>query len=250
MTIKRWAALLCFAATVMAAPEATLTSDTTPSTEIVSMPRQSTTGFYPIWESTGYVERANDVRLGTTGAHYGIEDVAHIGVMPIGFMYRVPNVYAKFALWQSDNWKWALQGNFFYLLPGAGKSTLSPMYPSRLDNTEFGVALIPVSLSATYDGKSWLALHHTVTLMPLLTSGALKDEVFPAYTATAEFGHQSRHGALLHLGEIGFWKHDFMLVGASYRYRNSWLEFRLGYFYRMRSAGAQSGPLLGIGILL
>jgi hypothetical protein len=40
------------------------------------------------------------------------------------------------------------------------------------------------------------------------------------------------------------------VAGASYRYRNSWMELRLGYFYRFGKSGGQSAPLAAIGVLL
>jgi hypothetical protein len=212
--------------------------------------RHDTTGFYPIWENTGYVERSGDVRLGTTGAQVGLGEIAHAGVQPLNFIYRSPNAYLKFALFSSARWHVAIQGGGYRLLAGASRASFSPMYSSRIDNVDFALTLIPVSVSASLEVASWLELHQTLTAMAVLSPGPVRNGITPGYSAVAELNPHGRHAISLHAGEVGFWAHDLTVAGASYRYRNSWMEFRLGYFYRFGKSGGQSAPLAAFGILL
>jgi hypothetical protein len=213
--------------------------------------RPATEGFYPIWENTGFVERHREMYLGTNGAHYGILDVAHIGVQPINFMYRSPNAYVKASLFEKGNWHVAGQVGAYYLMNEASRSFFSPMYSSRLDNPDFSVYLVPVTLTATLRVSDWLDFHQTATALEVYSSsGVLDNQVYPGYSAVAELKARSRHSVLLHAGEVGFWKHDFSVLGTSYRYHNTWMEFRIGYFYRMRSEGMQSAPMIGFGLVI
>ena len=59
-----------------------------------------------------------------------------------------------------------------------------------------------------------------------------------------------RHGVTLHAADVGLWDHDLAIAGASYRYRNGWMELRLGYFYRFTKSGTQGAPIAGFGVLL
>jgi hypothetical protein len=81
----------------------------------------------------------------------------------------------------------------------------------------------------------------------MFSSGPLQNEVTPGYSAVVELTVKKKHSLLLHGGEVGLWKHDFALVGSSYRFQGDWLEFRLGYFYRMRQDSQQSAPMVSVG---
>ncbi len=214
-------------------------------------PRPSTAGFYPIWENTGHIEKHREAYIGTNGAHFGIANALHVGVQPIHFLYRTPNVYAKVSLKSTRDWRVSGTVGAYYLLNEASRSFFSPMYTSRLDNPDFAVMMIPATLSATTLISDWLELHQSATWLTLRsTDEYLPTQGYLGYTATAELKARDRHSVLLHVGEIGFWDHDFGNVGASYRYHNTWLEFRLGYFYRFRQDGMQNSPLIGLGLLL
>jgi hypothetical protein len=212
--------------------------------------RRDTTGLYPIWENTGHIEKGGDIHVGTTGAQVGILDVAHVGVLPINFVYRAPNGYLKVALFASPRWRIAAQAGAFRLLDSASHALFSPMYSSRLDNTGFGVTLVPVSLSASVEVARWLEVHQTLTGLGVFAPGHLRTAVTPGYSVVAELNPHSRHGLSLHASEVGFWAHDMAIAGASYRYRNGWTELRLGYFYRFGKSGVQASPLVSLGVLL
>ena len=209
-----------------------------------------TEGFYPIWESTGSIESHRKIYIGSNGAHMGIRDRVQFGVQPVYFMYRIPNGNVKVLLHEGESTSVTAQISYYRLMEEASRAFLSPMYTSRLDNPDFTVHLVPVSLASTTHIGDWLDLHQSVTALSLFTNGPLNNEVNFGYSATAEFLGRRSHSILLHGGEVGFWRHDFSFLGTSYRYRGSTVEFRLGYFYRMRPGSQQSGPLIALGFNL
>ncbi len=212
--------------------------------------RSSTTGFYPIWENTGNIEGHRLARVGISDAEVGIGNFAQIGINPVLFAYRTPNAYLKFNLGRTEVSRWSLQLGFYYVLEQASRSSMSPMYVSRLDNPDFTLLLAPTSLNHSLNLSGWMQIHQSLTALPEISSGKLDNRIFAGYSAVAEFLPEERHGILLHFSEVGFWDHDFNLLGASYRYRNTWMEFRLGYFYRVHKTGAQSSPLFNLTFLL
>jgi hypothetical protein len=212
--------------------------------------RPNTLGFYPIWESTGYVEHAEEIYAGTSSVHLGVADEAQVGVEPLLFMYRTPNVNVKLATWNNDRWNFATHVGYFHLMEEASRSFMSPMYTSRLDNPDFAVNMAQIAGSASYHPNGWLTLHQTLTALPVFASGPLNNEVTFGYSAVAELMARHRHSILFHATEVGFWNHDQDIVGASYRYQNNWLELRFGYFYRITSEAAQSSPLISVGVSL
>ena len=212
--------------------------------------RQDTTGFYPIWESTGHIEAHGDIHLGTDHAQVGLAGVAQVGIEPLGFIYRAPNVSAKFRVSSFGSWQIAAQAGVFKLLEGASSASISPAYTARIDNRGYSINLFPVLLSASVAIAPWLELHQTLTLLGIFGSGPLKNRVVPGYSLVGEANPHGRHGLSLHLAEIGFPGREFSIAGAAYRYRNGWLELRLGYFYRFTRAGDQGGPLASLGLLL
>ncbi len=211
--------------------------------------RADTTGLYPLWENTGHVESAGDVRISTTGVQMGMPGV-HIGALPLPFFYRTPNAYLKGSLFSSNRAALALQVGFFHLLPSASRSAFSPMYPTRLDNSDFSLTVIPMHLAFSWTLSQWLEWHHTLGAVVNLPSGNITGDFTPGYLSGLELNPLGNHALVLHLGKVGFERHEFFLAGASYRFRNSWLEARFGYFYRFRAEGAQAGPLASLGFLL
>src|SRR4051794_12384206 len=93
--------------------------------------RHDTTGFYPMWEATGYVEEAGDVRVSTTGLQVGTPLGVHVGVQPVSLIERTPNAYFKVALPSPDGWHFTAQAGGYHLLAGAGGALFSPMYSTR-----------------------------------------------------------------------------------------------------------------------
>jgi hypothetical protein len=214
--------------------------------------RATATGFYPIWENTGFVEsKTGNAFLGTYSGHVGLAGKVNVGIQPIFFAYRAPNGYIKAQLWESELFSVAGQVGLFHLLTGASRSSFSPMFTTRLDNPDYTVTLLPVSVSATLKLNDLADIHSTITGMGIFGSDdRLKKEAFFAYSLQVELLPKSRHALVFHWTDVGLWHHDLTVLGASYRYRNTWFEGRLGYFYRLRDLGNQNGPLIGFGFLL
>lgn len=212
--------------------------------------RASTTGFYPLWENTAFVEKGGDAFFGTYSGHVGILGRANIGVAPIHFAYRTPNVFVKSRIWNNDSFFVSGQVGAYYLLERASRSSMSPDYTSRLDNPDFTMTLLPISLATTYRLDDWIDLHQTVTSLWITSSGPVDNQMSLSYSFVAELLPVGRHSLNFHWTDVGLWNHDNTILGTSYRYRNTWVEFRLGYFYRIRRLGNQSGPLIGLGFLL
>ena len=213
--------------------------------------RPDTTGLYPIWEGTGHVEASGGVRIGTTGAQVGIGGFAHAGIMPVNFIQRAPNAYFKLALVETQTFHVAAQAGAYRLLSGATRDLFSPMFASRMDNSDFDVTMLPVSLSASWEAARWLEIHQTATALRISGAGdRIATAVTPGYSVVGELNPHSRHGLSLHLAEVGFWRHDMTIAGASYRYRNGWMEYRVGYFYRFTKSGVQSSPIASLAVLL
>ena len=210
----------------------------------------STVGFYPIWENTGFVEPHRQVFIGSNSAHFGIAGIAQVGVEPINFLYRTPNAYVKFRLADNGRWHLGAQVAAFYLMDEASRAFLSPMYSSRLDNPDFAVTMVPVSLVSSYEVSDWLDVHQTATAFSTFTSGQLQNQTYFGYSIVGEFKSSGHSSVQVHVAEIGFWNHDFALLGASYRFANSWLDFQLGYFYRFRQDGTENAPMISLGFRL
>ncbi len=238
-------------------PAAVIAAAVPPATEAQAAPpqllaRPNTQGFYPLWENTGLIQPARQLFVATTGVQFGFENNGHVGLMPLSYIYRTPNLYFKYRLMTDPDRRWqlAIQGNLYYILQGGARSMFSPVYTSRLDNSDFSFALVPVALSGTYLVKDWWVLHATLTELGIF-GGGLQNGVETGLSAVSEFRVTDGSSLLFHLGEVGFWSHDFWYTGASYRYHSEGgFELRLGYFYRMFTMGAQSGALVGAGFEL
>ena len=100
---------------------------------------------------------------------------------------------------------------------------------------------------ATYDA---MTIYRGSTFTRTFTYKDAEGAAIDLTDYAGEFKARARHSMLLHAGDVGFWNHDFSMLGASYRYHNSWMEFRIGYFYRIRSEGMQSSPLIGVGFVI
>jgi hypothetical protein len=213
-------------------------------------PASILTPLYPLWEGTGRVLAHRRVYLGSSHLELGLLDRAQVGVHPVSFLFRTPNVHAKLRLLERGPLSVAAQAELNVFLPGASEAFVSSNYVSRLDNTGLTVWVVPVGASATYEVRPWLYLHATGTLAGIFDNGPLSERVVPGLTLVAEALALRHHSLFAHLGEVGFWEHDQAVVGLSYRYRRRWFEARLGYVYRFMRDGTQGSPLLALGAYL
>jgi hypothetical protein len=213
-------------------------------------PNSPLTSLYPIWENTASLLGHRDLYLGTGNAEFGIMGVAQLGTHPLSFIFRTPNIHGKVRLLSRERLAVAAHAELLVFLPGASEAFTSSNYISRLDTRDILLTVVPVGATASYQPTPWLYLHGTTTVMGIFDDGPYRNRLVPGITVVAEFLAFQRHTFRAHAGEVGFWNHDFNMLGASYCYRRSWFEAQVGYFYRFMLEGRQASPLLALGIYL
>lgn len=213
-------------------------------------PVSSLTGLYPLWENTGHILGHRRLFLGTSNAEFGLFDTVQVGVHPLFYLFRTLNLHGKVRLLSRDRLSVAAHAELLHFLPGASEAFISSNYVSRIDTRDVQLTVIPVGTSASYAVTPWFYLHGTVTVAGLFDNGPFQERLVLGTTVVAEVLALRRHSLSLHLGEVGFWNHDFATLGASYRYRLGWFEAKLGYFFRFLDDGRQGSPLISLGAYL
>ncbi|WP_224241017.1 hypothetical protein [Hyalangium gracile] len=208
------------------------------------------TSLYPLWENTGRVLPHKGLYLGTSNAEFGLFGVAQLGVHPLSFVFRAPNIHAKLRLLATERLAVAAHAEVLVFLPGSGEAFTSSNYISRLDTRDILLTVVPVGTTASYQVFPWLYLHGTATVMGMFDNGPYRNRLVVGTNLVAEFLAFKHHSVRAHASEVGFWDHDFNMLGASYCYRRGWFEAQVGYFYRFFEDGRQTSPLLALGIYL
>lgn len=234
------------AAAAQKAPEPPAAEAPAPEEE----PTSSLTGLYPLWENTGHILGHRRLFLGTSNAELGLFDTVQVGVHPLFYLFRTLNVHAKVRLRKSERLSVAAHAEVLHFLPGASEAFTSSNYVSRLDTRDVLLTVVPVGTSASYAVTPWFYLHGTATVAGIFDNGPFRERLVLGTTVVAEVLALRRHSLSLHAGEVGFWNHDFATLGASYRYRLSWFELKLGYFFRFMGDGRQGSPLFSLGAYL
>jgi hypothetical protein len=213
-------------------------------------PNSPLTSLYPLWENTAHLLKHRDLYLGSSNAEFGILGVAQLGTHPLSFIFRTPNIHGKVRLLSRERLALAAHAEFVVFLPGSSEAFISSNYISRLDTRDILLTVVPVGVTASYEATPWLYLHGTATMMGIFDDGPYRKRVVPGLTLVAEFLAFQRHTFRAHMGEVGFWIHDFNMLGASYCYRRKWFEAQIGYFYRFMREGRQASPLFSLGVYL
>ena len=213
-------------------------------------PTSSLTALYPLWENTGHVLGHRRLFLGTSNAEFGLFDTVQVGVHPLFYLFRTLNVHGKVRLLSRDGLSVAAHAELLHFLPGASEAFISSNYVSRIDTRDVQLTVIPVGTSASYAVTSWFYLHGTATVAGIFDNGPFQERLVLGTTVVGEVLALRRHSLALHVGEVGFWNHDFATLGASYRYRLGWFELKLGYFFRFMDDGRQGSPLVSLGAYL
>lgn len=209
------------------------------------------TSLYPLWENTARVLPHRALYLGTANAEFGLFDVAQLGVRPLSFIFRTPNVHAKLRLLSTPRLEVAAHAEVDVFLPGASEAFTSSNYISRLDTRDILLTVVPVGATASYQITSWLYVHGTATVMGMFDNGPYVNRLVPGANVVAEFLALEHHSVRAHASEVGFWDHDFNMLGMSYCYRRSWFEAQVGYFFRFfKKDGRQTSPLIALGAYL
>jgi hypothetical protein len=213
-------------------------------------PTSSLTALYPLWENTGHILGHRRLFLGTSNAEFGLFDKVQVGVHPLFYLFRTLNLHGKVRLLSRERLSVAAHAEILYFLPGASEAFVSSNYVSRIDTRDVQLTVVPVGTSASYAVTSWFYLHGTATVAGIFDNGPFRERLVLGTTVVAEVLALQRHSLALHAGEVGFWNHDFGTLGASYRYRRSWFELKLGYFFRFMKDGRQGSPLFSLGAYL
>lgn len=205
---------------------------------------------YPIWEGTGRILPHRATVLSTSSVQVGLADTAELGVRPVPFFMRTPNLQAKVGIYRRNGVQAAISLSALVFMRGAAKAFYSSRYASRMPGKHPTVVAAPASLSVSVALTPWMHLHNTATLLmvagprPVRTEGTIGD------FATLEIIGGRGVSLFFHAGEIGFYRHDHLVGGASCRVLWTPIEARVGYFYRVSNQGAQSQPLVSVGVLL
>jgi hypothetical protein len=213
-------------------------------------PTSSLTALYPLWENTAHVLGHRRLFLGTSNVEFGLFDKVQIGVHPLFYLFRTLNLHGKVRLLARERLSVAVHAELLYFLPGASEAFISSNYVSRIDTRDVQLTVVPVGASASYAVTSWFYLHGTTTVAGIFDNGPFRERLVLGTTVVAEVLALQRHSLALHAGEVGFWNHDFATLGASYRYRRSWFELKLGYFFRFMNDGRQGSPMISLGAYL
>jgi hypothetical protein len=213
-------------------------------------PSPALTALYPLWENTGHVLGHQRLYLGTSNVEFGLFSMIQVGVRPLSFLFRTLNAHGKVRLLARERLSVAAHAEVLVFLPGASEAFISSNYISRLDTRDVVLTVVPVGATASYAATPWLYLHGTPTVMGIFDNGPYRNSLVFGTTLVAEVLAFQRHSFRAHAGEVGFWEHDFHLLGASYRYRRSWFEVQVGYFYRFMRDGGQGNPILALGAYL
>ena len=215
------------------------------------MGRPLTTRVYPLWEGTARVLAKRSFIVGLNSAAVGVGGRTQIGLSPMTFILRTPNIEAKTKVYENEKYHVdvAVSAGFFALLKGASSALFSPQYATRLSNRGATLFVMPLSLIVSYQPCSFLTLHNTFTVTGVFPTAQLVSSAYGGDFLTAEFTGFRYHSVLLHTGEIGMWSHDLFVLGASYRYQRAFFELKVGYFYRLNKDGGQGAPIVDLGVV-
>jgi hypothetical protein len=201
------------------------------------------TGFYPLWEDTGTTLDHRQIRLGTGYVDLGIGGDAQVGIRPQEFLFRTPNLHAKLRLLRRPDLELSVHGETLALLSGATSTFTSSNFVSRLDSSRGLLWVVPVGTTLSWFPADFVGVHSTLTAMSVAGAGR------PLYaslglSSVVELRARRHHALFVHLAEIGFWRQDQVIVGASYRLDLGWFGAQVGYFYRFSPDRSQASPLL------
>jgi hypothetical protein len=206
-------------------------------------------GMFPLWEDTGTVLPAHGVYLGTDSVSGSPFDGVQVNISPNYFVHRAPNADIKIRLFTRGAWSLAWRQTVMGLFRNAQDRFFLQTYTSRIFNPRSEILLLPANVSATFAPWSFLRLHGTATLMPQVYFFPKKRgvHVWTGLSAMAEIIFLPGNSLFFHLGEVGFWEHEFAYLAASYRFNYAWFVARAGFVYRVYPEGLQRAPFVTLG---
>ena len=209
----------------------------------------ATSGLFPLWENTGVLLAPSRVYLGTSQLAAALGSRVQVGLNPLRYAFRTPNLGVKVSLVQSPRVAVAANAEVLWLMPGSSEMFSTSNFSARLDTSQRSIVAVPMSISATTALTPSLLLHLTVTEL-FRTTSRPGLQTSSGASAVVEWRPLTHHAMAAHVTEVGFWQHDFFQFGASYRYQRSIFEARLGVAYQLRADGPRVVPAASIGVEL
>jgi hypothetical protein len=209
----------------------------------------SATGFYPLWENTGNTLEHRQMLLGTDYFELGLGGSAQVGLRPQEFLFRTPNLHGKVRVFARGPIELSVHVETLALLSGATSIFTSSNFVSRIDNSNGTLWVVPIGSTLSWFPADFAAINTTVTMLNV----AGKNQPYYAslgLSTVIELRALKHNGLLLHFTEVGFWRQDMFVIGASYRLTLGWFGAQVGYFYRFSPDGSQASPLLSLGATL
>ncbi len=206
-----------------------------------------TVGLFPLWENTGVVLGHGRFALATNQLGAGMGDRAQISVNPMRFAFRTPNLGFKAALLSTKQLRLAASADLIWLLPGASDAFSTSNISSRISEGRTDKFIAPLAVSSSFALAQTVTIHLTVT--GLVTYARLPD-AWLGLSGVCEWRPLLHHSISLHLTEVGFWRHDFVQFGGSYRFQQGIFEARLGVSYQLLADGSILMPAFSVGIEL
>ncbi len=207
-------------------------------------------GLFPIWENTAEVLGHGQVYVGSHLLGVGLGDRLHIGTHPIRNAMVTPNLHAKVLLLDRPQLRVAAHVEVLWMTQGASNAFTVSNFASRLSTFENAWWVAPVGVTATVAPMRTLFVHVTTTAQGVASKALSKPQATFGVSAQLEWRPFAHHAFVVHAAEVGFHRHDFAMVGASYRYQRWIIEGSIGYARRFYRDGAQGFPVAALGVEL
>ncbi len=209
----------------------------------------ATSGLFPVWENTGELLAPSRVSLGSSQLAAAVGARFQLGLNPLRFAFRTPNLGLKLGLVTTERVKVAVAADVLWLMPGSSDAFTTSNFSTRLDTSQQSVVAVPLGLAASTALTPNLFVHTTVTQIFTVPQGKAVHTA-SGVSAVLEWRPLAHHAFSAHATEVGFWRHEFFQFGASYRYQRSIFEARAGIGYQLRADGARVVPALSAGVEL
>jgi hypothetical protein len=219
----------------------------TPSSTGHSLENPLYTGFYPTWEDTGRALPSGTVYIGTNQIMVALPGGVQIGLQPIPFLYRAPNLVLKLGYGAYKGLHLSSRHSVHYILPNAAQSFQSSIFNRGYGEIDVPIFVLTNNLSGSYSIKPWWEVHGTFTALGIVSNEAIASTLSGGISIVNEFKAHDRHALAVHLIETGLWSHDAFLLGASYRLNVWYIELQVGYFYRFFKSGSESSMMFSMG---
>ena len=207
-------------------------------------------GLFPIWENTATVLGHGQVYLGSHLLGVGLGDRLQIGTHPVRDVMFTPNLHAKFLVFERPRLRVAAHAEVLWMTQGASQAFTVSNFVSRLSTVENAFWVAPLGVTASIAPMRGLFVHVTTTAQGVTSKALPEPQVTFGVSAQLEWRPFEHHAFTFHAAEVGLHRHDYALVGASYRYQRWIFEGSIGYARRFYRDGGQGFPIAALGVEL